>query len=181
MKKLAAILVFVVLLFNIYGYRLVISCMQYNSEAELEKQVDDNNYDETQLFSIKTKLDLPYFSGSAAFERAYGSVTIEGNQYQYVKRRVHNDTLELLCIPNEIKTKLQSVKNELAKTFADAQSPTPKKNTIIKIIFPDFFQVDKSFSALCLTSPMQTGHEYKTFLSGGFIFPQRKPPRVLNS
>jgi hypothetical protein len=147
LRRLAAILLIAIILFNFYGYRLVISCMQSNSEAYIEKQVDKNNYNEQELISIKTKLNLPYYTSSSQFERTYGSITINGNNYQYVKRRVLNDTLELLCLPNPTKTKLESVDNELTKALADGQASTPKKNSTIKITLPDFFQSFKNFTS----------------------------------
>ena len=147
LRRLAAISLIVIVLFNFYGYRLVISCMQSNSEASIEKQVDQNKYNEQELISIKTKLNLPYYSSSSQFERAYGSITIDGNNYQYVKRRVLNDTLELLCLPNTTKTKLESVNNELTKELAEGQASTPKKNITIKITLPDFFQPVKPFTS----------------------------------
>ena len=77
--------------------------MQSSSDAYLEKQVDQNKYNEDELITIKTKLNLPYYISSDQYERAYGSINIDGTNYQYVKRRVHNDTLELLCLPNRQK------------------------------------------------------------------------------
>jgi hypothetical protein len=151
--------------------------MQSNSEAYLEKKVDQNKYDESDLITIKTKLNLPYYTGSNQFERAYGSIDINGANYQYVKRRVHNDTLELLCLPNQVKTKLQEVHNELTKSFADGQASTPKKNTTIKISLPDFFQPFKIFSATSFLNERPTFVQHNYFTSEGHSLKQRKPPK----
>ena len=151
--------------------------MQSSSNAFLEKKVDQNKFDERELITIKTKLNLPYYTSSDQYERAYGSVSIKGTNYQYVKRRVHNDTLELLCLPNQTTTKLQSVRNELTKSLADGQAPTPKKNSTIKISLPDFFQPVKIFSATCSLkrNPAFTRHIY--LLAEGCTLKQRKPPK----
>jgi hypothetical protein len=151
--------------------------MQLNSDAQLEKQVDKNNYNEQQLICIKTKLDLPYYNNSPEYERAYGSITIGGINYQYVKSRVYKDTLELLCLPNEAKAKLQSVKNELTKAFADGQASAPKKNTTIKITLPDFCQVIKTFSASYFINERQAFSEYEAVLSSGHTYKQKRPPK----
>jgi len=180
LKKLAAILFFIVVLFNFYGYRVFVSYMQNSSDAYLEKQVDKNNYDEQELISIKTKLDLPYYTSSSQYERAYGSITIDGVNYQYVKRRVHNDTLEVLCLPNQTKTKLQSVKNGLTKEFADGQSTTPKKNTTIKITLPDFCQPIKTFSFSSLATQRQPLPHYISYLSEGFGLKYKQPPKAFS-
>ena len=177
LKRLAAILFFVVVLFNFYGYRLVISYMQANSDAALEKQVDKNDYNQAQLITIKTKLDLPYYSSSAEFERAYGTITINGESYQYVSRRIYKDTLELLCLPNEAKTKMQSLKNEFTKELADGQSTTPKKHTTIKISLPDFFQPFKIFSATCLLNPKTFFSEYNYNIAPGYRLKLKRPPK----
>lgn len=153
--------------------------MQSASDAYLEKQVDRNNYDENKLTTIKTKLNLPYYTSSAQYERAYGSVNINGVSYQYVKRRVYNDTLELLCLPNPAATQLQSVNNELTKSFADGQASMPKKNTTIKISLPDFFQPFKVFSAISfrIQTPIFYNHNFS--VSTGYALKHKKPPKSL--
>ena len=153
------------------------SCMQNSSDAYLEKQVDKNQYDQQELISIKTKLDLPYYTSSPEYERAYGSINIEGVNYQYVKRRVYKDTLEVLCLPNHTNTKLQSVKNELTKELADEQSTTPKKNTTIKITLPDFFQPIRTFSFSSCTTQRQPLPDYISCLSEGFGSTIKEPPK----
>lgn len=180
MKRLAAILFFLIVFFNFYGYRLAIAYMQSSSDAAIQQKVDKNNYNDNELISIKTTLNLPYYTSSTNYERAYGSVTINGVAYEYVKRRVHNDTLELLCLPNQTKTNLQSVKNEITKSQADA--PTEKKNhSTIKIPLPDFCQPIKTFSASCLTIQKQHLTDYISYLATGFILKHKKPPKAFSS
>ena len=151
--------------------------MQTDSEATVEKKVDQNNYQQQDLISIKTKLDLPYYSGSAEYERAYGSMTIDGTSYQYVKRRVYKDTLELLCLPNDIKTKLQSIKNDLAISFTDGQASTPKKHSTIKVSLPDFFQPFKLFSTFCCTSQKPVFIQRSSQLFKGYRLKHKQPPK----
>lgn len=151
--------------------------MQSSSEAYLEKKLDQHNYDENDLISIKTKLNLPYYTSSNQYERAYGSIDIDGTTYQYVKRRVHKDTLELLCLPNQTTTRLKQVHSELTKSFADGQATTPKKNTTIKIFLPDFFQTFRTFSASCLSKRKPTFIQHSYLIAEGYSLKQRKPPR----
>jgi len=155
--------------------------MQYNSSSYLEKQVDKNDYNQKELITIKTKLNLPYYTSSDQFERAYGSITIDGTNYQYVKRRVHNDTLELLCLPDQTATKLQSVRNELTKSFTDGQTSTPKKNLTIKIVLPDFCQSFKTFSASCFANQKPVFSDRHYSISAGYILKHKKPPKTMPS
>jgi hypothetical protein len=149
LKRLPAILFLLILVFNFVGYRLVIAYMEKGSDAVLEKKLDHREYSDDELLSIKTGLNLPYYSSSPEFERTYGSITINGLVYEYVKKRVYNDTLELLCLPNAAKTALQDVRNALTKSAADGQASLPLKKgpSTVKITLPDFFQELSAFPA----------------------------------
>jgi hypothetical protein len=104
--------------------------MQETASATLESQLDNDNYDETQLISIKIPVTyLPYYNNSISYERIDGQIEIEGVQYKYVKRRIYNDSLEMLCIPDHNVMKLLSAKNEFFKFVNDLQHPGQNKNT----------------------------------------------------
>src|SRR5580698_3798791 len=97
-----------ILLFNWFGYRVLNDLMQDRSNLQLQSQLDLRHYDESQLITIKLPAaHLSYFNNSAVFERVDGQIEINGIPYQYVKRRIYNDSLELLCIPNQMALKLR--------------------------------------------------------------------------
>jgi len=120
LKRFFSILLTAVLLFNWFGYRLLISFIEGKADAQLEAQLDENNYDESQLVSIKVPVTyLVYYSNSKSFERVDGQIEIGGILYKYVKRRIYKDSLEMLCIPNHAAMKFQSAKNEFFKFIND--------------------------------------------------------------
>jgi hypothetical protein len=82
--------------------------------------------------------------------------------YEYVKRRVNQDTLELLCIPNKTKTHLQSTQNAFVKLSVDGSSiPNEKKSaSTFKITLPDFFQQSSEYS---FVSSMLIDQHYYSF------------------
>lgn len=123
--------------------------MVIQQDARMEARLDQKNYTASELISIKTKLDLPYYNGSTdGFERAYGSVTVNGLEYQFVMRRIYLDSMELLCLPHTAKMKIEKAGNELNRlSFADQPSQTNKKAATIKISLPDFFQEHKAPAA----------------------------------
>jgi hypothetical protein len=115
--------------------------MKNEATEILQARVDKDDYKASQLISIKTPLNLPYYTNSEQFERVYGSVEIHGVLYEYVKRRVFNDSLELLCIPNHMKTSLQCAKNDIAKQSGELSGQQNKKSSIrIRIVFPEYYQ-----------------------------------------
>ncbi|HVU57433.1 MAG TPA: hypothetical protein VHD83_20360 [Puia sp.] len=122
MKKVAAILLMGILLFSWYGYKLVSFYLEDKANRQLEARLDEDRYDESELISIKVPSShLAYFNSSTQFERVDGQIEVGGVQYKYVKRRLFNDSLELLCIPNHTAMRLQTARNQFFQLVNDIQ------------------------------------------------------------
>ena len=131
LKRLAAILLVGVLFFNWYGYQLLSNYWQDRAERRLEASFDQNNYDESALISFKIPItSLAYYNNSYGYERMDGQIEIGGVRYQYVKRRIYGDSLEVLCLPNMTSMKLRTASNEFFRQVNDLQQQNQgKKNT----------------------------------------------------
>lgn len=131
LKRLAAILLVGVLFFNWYGYQLLSNYWQDRAERRLEASFDQNNYDESALISFKVPLTaLAYFNYSAGYVRVNGQIDIGGVRYQYVKRRIYGDSLEVLCLPNLVSMNLQNASIDFFRQVNDLQQQSQgKKNT----------------------------------------------------
>jgi hypothetical protein len=127
MKKLTAIVLLSIFTFNMVGYQLLYTYMANKSDGALELALDENNYDESQLISIKQPTNLPYYTNSKSFNRIDGEVEINGTTYKYVKCRIYNDSLEMLCIPHVEKMKIQQSKQDFAKIANDFQQDNGNK------------------------------------------------------
>jgi len=136
------------MLFNWFGYRWLISFIEVNADANLEQHLDENNYDESGLITITVPLvNISYYNNSTQFERVDGQVEINGVQYKYVKRRLYNDSVELICIPNQKAMNLCSIKNEFFKLVNDIQHKENKKNSpsFSKNVLNDYLIFHHSF------------------------------------
>jgi hypothetical protein len=131
LKRLAAILLMGVLFFNWYGYQLLSNYWQNCAERRLEASFDRNNYDESALISFKVPLtSLSYYNSSSGYERVNGQIDIGGVRYQYVKRRIYGDSLEVLCLPNITSMTLRTASNDFFRQVNDLQQQNQgKKNT----------------------------------------------------
>jgi hypothetical protein len=130
LKRTASILLLGILLFNWCGYRLFLSYLENKADIRLETNLDQENYNEADLVTIKIANDIPYYTAnSPVFERVDGEVTIKGVSYKYVKRRMYNDSLELLCIPNVEKTGLQNAKDKLFLLANDLANDNSSKKS----------------------------------------------------
>jgi hypothetical protein len=128
LKRTAAILLLAILLFNWVGYRLFVSYVENQNDSRLEAQLDKDEYNESELISLKVPATyLSYYNNSKSFERVDGQIEINGISYKYVKRRLYNDSVELLCIPNIASMRLQNAKDNFFKITNDLQNAAQNK------------------------------------------------------
>lgn len=113
MRKISAILLICLLLFNWYGYRFVINYLQQKADNRLEARLDVNDYDESQLIELRVELNIPYQYSWSNFERHSGEIELNGKIYAYVERKVEDGYLVLKCIPNEVKQEIKKAGNVL--------------------------------------------------------------------
>jgi hypothetical protein len=140
LKKTVAILLLTLFLFNWVGYRLLTALMENTADRQLQARLDDNDYNDDQLISLKVPItNLSYYLNNAEFESIKGKIEIGGIQYKYVKRRIYNDSLEVLCIPNVTAMQLQSAKNSF---FAFINGLSAKKQNAhsetYKVFAPEY-------------------------------------------
>ena len=95
---------------------------QVKADQQLEARLDVDDYDISQLIELKVPLNMPYQLNRTDFERVDGEIVIEGILYKYVKRRVFNDSLILLCLPNEQKMKIEGAKKNFFSLVNDLQT-----------------------------------------------------------
>ncbi|HVS95915.1 MAG TPA: hypothetical protein VHE54_05490 [Puia sp.] len=141
MRRLSAILLMGILFFNWYGYQLLSAYWQQQADSKLEASLDRNEFDESQLVSIKVPItNLSYYNSCTSFERVDGRIDVGGVPYKYVKRRIFKDSLELLCIPNVAAIRLRQSKNDFFRQVNDLQQQKQgrKNSSAAKDISKDY-------------------------------------------
>jgi hypothetical protein len=127
MKKLAAIFLLALFAFNMIGYQLLYKYMAGHSDVRLEAKLDNRSYADADLILIKQAHNLPYFTDSKEFQRIDGEVNIDGVLYKYVKYRIYNGFVEMLCIPHHQKMQLAQQQNKMAATDSEYATTAEKK------------------------------------------------------
>jgi hypothetical protein len=128
MKKIAAILLLGIFVFNMFGYKIWLSYMEDKDNSTLQAALDNGQFQGEELITVKTPINLPYYNNTKEFSRMDGEVEINGMYYKYVKGRIYNDSLELVCLPNPQKTKMVQAKDDFFKATADIQKKSSEKN-----------------------------------------------------
>jgi hypothetical protein len=88
----------------------------------MEAMLDKKSIKESELFEIKIPLHLPYQTSWSNYERFDGEIKLDGVIYKYVKRKITNDTLHLMCIENTKKMDYEIAKSEFYKNTNDISS-----------------------------------------------------------
>lgn len=102
--------------------------MEQRNDIDLQASIESEGYDENKLLEIRVPLNVPYLANTISeFERIYGEIEIRGIHYKYVKRKVEEGVLVLLCLPNEKKTKIKNSRIEFFKIVNDIHTANEGK------------------------------------------------------
>jgi hypothetical protein len=113
---------------NFIGYRIVYNYAQQHADIQLEAALDRNIYNESDLITIKVPLSLPYQTEQAEFQRVDGEINFNGKILKYVKRKISEGNLILLCLPDYNKMRLAKEKDDFYKESNSlAQNSNSKK------------------------------------------------------
>jgi hypothetical protein len=144
-RQLAAIFLLSIFTFNLFGYRLLSLCVQNSIDNAMLIAIEKNKINEQDLISIKAPVNLSYYNNSTEFKRIDGEVKINGILYKYVKCRIFQDSLEMLCIPNHSKQQCQlateqysKAVNDIAQNRSDKKMPGSNKNSLIKKVVSEY-------------------------------------------
>ena len=111
-RQISAILLLSLFVFNSIGLKLVVNSALAKADKAIEISLDNKTYNEADLFVAKVSINLPYQNNWTGFERVDGEITIAGETYRYVQRKVENDTMFLQCIRNVEKINILQKAND---------------------------------------------------------------------
>jgi hypothetical protein len=182
LKKLTAIFLVIIFLFNLGGYRLWFYFEQQRSDKNLEALLDKEEYNEAELITIKVPLPLPYQSDSKDFERITGEINFNGKIYKYVKRKIENGEFVLLCLPDKNKMQIEKAKEDFFKNTNDLTQNNSKRSDNSKSISfkkasSEYDQYSLSFKINSLNNISQNFglHKVESLLSSPHISPEQPP------
>lgn len=172
------------MLFNGFGYRIVSNYFDQKASDHLVTLIEENDYNESELVSIKTPINLPYYSNNPKFERLDGEMEIDGIVYQYVERRVYNDSLEIRILPNQDRMHIKNAKDSFDQLAADfeqkltAKKSIPVNKSSVKVISFDYIdQINKWSLEKIITRKMVIGPRFDERLLSVCLPIQAPPPK----
>jgi len=136
LKKIFAIAMLLVLMFNMGGYMLLFQYFIKQSDNIANEQISKGLYKSSELVEVKIPVRMPYVQEQLEYQNISGHIELNGNSYNYVAMKMTRDTMYVKCIPNYEKTRLVSEKVILAKEISDlplnkkSHAPLMKKSEV---------------------------------------------------
>ncbi|NCD70149.1 hypothetical protein [Mucilaginibacter agri] len=126
MKKLIAIVLLSIHLFNLGGYAVLYQYFIYKSDKLMNEQISRNMFNVHDLVEVKVPVNMPQITSWTSYQRISGQIQFRQGCYNYVKLKLTRDTMYVMCIPNYEKTRLVSANIIYAKNIEDL--PISKKD-----------------------------------------------------
>jgi hypothetical protein len=114
----------------VVGYYGVYLGLRMQANKELKQRLDANAYAESETYTLKIPLTLPYQTDWHSFERMDGDFEKDGEFYNLVKRKVERDTLIIVYIKDHKEASLFESLTE----FVHASTDTPMSKKASKLI-----------------------------------------------
>jgi hypothetical protein len=186
MQKIVALIFLSVHLFSFGGYQLLFKQAEHQQGKNFIAQLDQQSFNENDLIEIKVPIELPYMQNWDDYERYDGEVIIEGVHYNYVKRKLVNDSMSFLCIPNVEKNRLYNARETFFAMVNDIEKNDGKKNPpsspvkVVKLAIVDYTEPVSAFQFV-LPEVKSNPHAtvYLFSLSSPFLLDIEHPPATL--
>lgn len=186
LKRIIAIWFLLLYLFSLAGNSLVIDRLLQRHDRLRLQDIDAGNYSSVHLEEFRIPVHTPYYSSSVDFQRFYGNFERDGRHYNFVMRKVINDTIFLLCLADERGSALREAKTRLslfasgrdAAASSQKNETTPaKKAGSLQDYFQPFYQIVKTWQEAVKPGPCQA---FQPELMTCYIKPPVKPPSAVN-
>ena len=131
LKKLFAILMTLVILFNAGGYDLFFQYLIYRSDSQTFETINHSRYKSSDLVEVKIPVVMPAQAPqeyTGEYEKVSGQIQIKNDKYDYAEIKITKDTLYLSVIPNPEINKLAKA-NVLYGKLINDQSASNNKHS----------------------------------------------------
>lgn len=129
MRQLIAILFLSTHLLGLGGYQLLFNQLGKQADKAFVAAIDDKAYNENDLIEIKVPIELPYMQNWDSYERYDGEVIVDGVHFNYVKRKLVNDSMSFLCLPNVEKNRLYNARETFFALVYNLDKQDSKKES----------------------------------------------------
>jgi len=137
-RKVVAILLVVLLLFNVLGFYGLLVSLRLKTTEDLVQRLDCDDYTESETITLKMPTSLPYTSDEEDYKRVDGEIEFNGEFFRLVKQKLSKDTVYIVCIRDTESGRIERSLNDYVKTFSDKSPDTKTTSKIFQTIIKDY-------------------------------------------
>lgn len=138
MKKLFAITLLVLFVFQFVGYYFIYVGLRYQAKSELMARLDTRDYSSEETVTLKIPFTLPYWADSRGYERVNGEFQYQGQFYHLVEQKLEKDTLYVVCIKNASESRLHEAMTDYVKLTNDIPASSQKNVKLFGSMMKDY-------------------------------------------
>lgn len=140
LKKLIAIFLVFLLLFNALGFYGLFVGLQYKTGLDLVQRLDKQEYLEEETVTLKVPMALPYHIDTEVYDRVDGEIEHNGEFYRLVKQKLEKDTLYIVCIKDHDSKRIKQALTDYVKTFTDKPMDAKQSGKFFTGFIKDFLR-----------------------------------------
>jgi hypothetical protein len=130
MTRAIAIFLIAIHLMNIIGNYGIIINLETIHQKEISEQLNEDKFAGSAAITLRIPFSLPYSTHSENYERVSGRIEYEGQVYQLVKQKFHNDTLFIVCVEDARLTEIKDVFKNFAASMNDTHDGSTSGKTV---------------------------------------------------
>lgn len=123
MRKLIAIIFFLLLLFSTGGYLPLISYLQQHPGRNLTALLQEDWYDHSRLVEIRINQEPSNKLEYTSFDHQYGTIEIGGLPYSYERKKTDGNETVFRCFPIDAGNQLKDMRYDLNRLHKEMTTP----------------------------------------------------------
>jgi hypothetical protein len=130
------------------GYYGVFLGLQYQNDVAMTRQLDSDQYDESQAVTFRIPLSVAYVGDDQDFKRVTGKFEHNGEFFRLVKQKYANDTLTIVCVRDAKDKRIQQELSKYVKTFSDTPAEQGQNSKLSVSFIKDYIAGNFSIQAI---------------------------------
>lgn len=134
MRKVFALFLIVLVLFNSVGYYGLLSFLRYRSSAQLLERLENQAEPEAEALTVRIPLSIPYMPDRTDFDVVRGDLEHNGDYYGAARQKYERDTLTVTYYKDNRLSAIHESFRDFVKGVTDTPESQPKGKAIPTII-----------------------------------------------
>jgi hypothetical protein len=147
MKRLFSFFFLVLILLNTIGYYEVLLFVEKQHYDEAIQKIKGNENEISGNLLLKIPLASRFNEDDNEYRKAQGEVTVEGELYHFVKQKLYQDTLYIMCLRDAKTSEVREALSDLSRTMADQNHKSGNTQKGVDVSFAKFYTLTNTLNA----------------------------------